>query len=135
MSATVLVVEDEPDVMLTIRLALQSHGYRVVGMSTGEDALAFFGVSPPDVTILDVALPGIDGLEVVRRIRADQRFHEARIIVTSAHASGDIRHLAASLGCSGYLTKPFSTRELAALVEQVLASAGPAPDESATPAG
>jgi DNA-binding response OmpR family regulator len=135
MSATVLVVEDEPDIRLTIRLALQSHDHRVVEMSTGEDALSFFDVSPPDVTILDVALPGIDGLEVARRIRADQRFHEARIIVTSAHASREVRRLAVALGCSGYLTKPFSTRELVALVEQVLASAGPAPDESATPAG
>jgi len=122
MSATVLVVEDEADIMLTVRLTLQAEGYQVVGVSTGEQALAIFDESPPDVTVLDVALPGIDGLEVVRRIRADAYLKDARIIVTSAHASGDVRRLTDALRCSAYLTKPFSTRELAATVAAVLAA-------------
>jgi two-component system KDP operon response regulator KdpE len=121
MSATVMVVEDEADIMLTIRLTLQADGYRVVGMSTGEDALAAFAGNPPDVTILDVGLPGIDGLEVVRRVRADSSISGARIIMLSAHASGDVRRLTEALHCSAYLTKPFSTGELAATVAAVLA--------------
>jgi two-component system alkaline phosphatase synthesis response regulator PhoP len=122
MSATVLVVEDEADILLTIRLTLQADGYRVVGVGSGEEALAVFNESPPDVTILDVALPGIDGLEVVRRIRADRTHANARIIVSSAHASGDVRRLAAALNCSAYLTKPFSTADLSSTIASVLAT-------------
>ena len=113
MSATVLVVEDEGDIMLTIRLTLQAEGYHVIGVTTGEAALDIFADGPPDVTVLDVALPGIDGLEVVRRIRNDPKNQAAGIIISSAQ-------LANALGC-GYLTKPFSTAELAATVATVLA--------------
>jgi two-component system, OmpR family, alkaline phosphatase synthesis response regulator PhoP len=131
MSARVLVVEDEPDIMLTIRLALQADGYEIVGAGSGEDALAIFAENPPDVTVLDVALPGIDGLEVVRRIRADPRLAAARIIVTSAHVSGDVRRLAQALGCSAYLTKPFSTQELSATLIRVLGASDPPKSSSA----
>lgn len=120
MNANVLVVEDEADIMLTIRLTLQAEGYQVMGVSTGEAALEIFSDSPPDVTVLDVALPGIDGLEVVRRLRKDANHKNARIIITSAHASGHVRLLTDALGCE-YLTKPFSTKELAATVAVVLA--------------
>jgi DNA-binding response OmpR family regulator len=121
MSKTVLVVEDEADIMLTVRLTLQVEGYRVHGVSTGEEALSFFARTPPDVTILDIGLPGIDGLEVVRRLRADPRHHQARLIISSAHASGDVRRLTEALRCSAYLTKPFSTEELIQTVRDVLA--------------
>jgi CheY-like chemotaxis protein len=124
MSATVLVVEDEADIMLTIRLTLQAEGYTVAGVGTGEAALARFAEAPPDVTILDVGLPGVDGLEVVRRVRADPSISGARIIMLSAHASGDVRRLTEALGCSAYLTKPFSTRELARTVATVVAAEG-----------
>jgi two-component system KDP operon response regulator KdpE len=122
MTETVLVVEDEADIMLTVRLTLQAEGYRVVGVSSGEDALVFFRATPPDVTILDIGLPGIDGLEVVRRLRADPAVNAARIIVSSAHASGDVRRLTEALHCSAYLTKPFSTTELVAAVGEALES-------------
>jgi CheY-like chemotaxis protein len=130
MSATVLVVEDEADIMLTIRLSLQAQGHRVIAVGTGEEALAKFAESPPDVTILDVGLPGIDGLEVVRRVRADPKISAARIIMLSAHASGDVRRLTEALRCSAYLTKPFSTRELAATVARALGA--PATSSGAT---
>jgi DNA-binding response OmpR family regulator len=119
-TATVLVVEDEGDILLTIRLTLQAEGYQVMCVNTGEAAMEIFADSPPDVTVLDVALPGIDGLEVVRRLRKDARHTNARIVITSAHASGHIRRLADALGCA-YVTKPFSTKELAATVAAALA--------------
>jgi CheY-like chemotaxis protein len=125
MSVTVLVVEDEADIMLTLRLTLQVEGYRVVGVSTGEEALAFFEASPPDVTVLDIGLPGIDGLEVVRQLRADPRHSAARLIISSAHASGDVRRLTEALRCSAYLTKPFSTEELIQTVRTALAAPAP----------
>ncbi len=120
MTATVLVVEDEPDIMLTLRLTLQGEGYRVVGVATGEQALAYFAETPPDLCVLDIGLPGIDGLEVVRRLRADTTLTTPRIIVSSAHASGDVRRLTEALLCNAYLTKPFSTSELIATVAAVL---------------
>ena len=121
MSATVLVVEDEADIMLTIRLTLRAEGYEVLGVTNGEAAMEVFADNPPDITVLDVALPGIDGLEVVRRLRMDSKHRDARIIVTSAHASGHVRRLTDALGCR-YLTKPFSTKELAATVAATLCS-------------
>ncbi|MEO9044191.1 MAG: response regulator [Candidatus Dormibacter sp.] len=127
MTATILVVEDEADIMLTLRLSLQAAGYRVVGVRSGEEALTFITQSPPDLTILDVGLPGIDGLEVVRRLRADPRTRDARVVVSSAHASGDVRRLTAELQCDAYLTKPFSTTELCATVALVLASSSDPP--------
>lgn len=120
MTSTVLVVEDEADIMLTIRLTLQAEGYRVVGVASGEEALSIFGTNPPDVTVLDIGLPGIDGLEVVRQLRANPGLSAARIVVSSAHASGDVRRLTEALRCSAYLTKPFSTRELVATVAEAL---------------
>jgi CheY-like chemotaxis protein len=123
MSATVLVVEDEADIMLTVRLALQGEGYQVIGAESGEEALAIFAERPPDVTVLDVGLPGIDGLEVVRRLRANPLLRSARVIVSSAHASGDVRRLTEALDCSAYITKPFSAQELRDTVSAVLASA------------
>jgi len=117
----VLVVEDEGDIMLTIRLTLRAEGYEVLGVTSGEAAMEIFADSPPDVTVLDVALPGIDGLEVVRRLRKDAKHKDARIIITSAHASGHVRLLTDALGCE-YLTKPFSTKELAATVAAALSS-------------
>jgi CheY-like chemotaxis protein len=131
MSATVLVVEDEADIMLTLRLTLQVEGYQVFGVSTGEEALAFFAASPPDLTVLDIGLPGMDGLEVVRQLRADPRHHKARLIVSSAHASGDVRRLTEALGCSAYLTKPFSTEELIQTVRAVLTA--PSVEEATAP--
>jgi len=119
MSATILVVEDGADIMLTIRLTLRAEGYEVMGVTSGEAALEIFADCPPDVTVLDVALPGIDGLEVVRRLRKDAKHRNARIIITSAHASGHVRLLTDALGCE-YLTKPFSTKELAATVAAAL---------------
>src|ERR1700688_1465492 len=120
--ATVLVVEDEADIMLTLRLTLQVEGYRVIGVSTGEEALAFFEATPPDVTVLDIGLPGIDGLEVVRQLRADPRHAGARLLVSSAHASRDVRSLTQALGCNAYITKPSSTEELIQTVRAVLAA-------------
>jgi CheY-like chemotaxis protein len=121
MTSTVLVVEDEADIMLTIRLTLQAEGYRVVAAASGEEALAIFQTNPPDVTVLDIGLPGIDGLEVVRRLRADPNLSAARVVVSSAHASGDVRRLTEALSCSAYLTKPFSTQELVTTVGEALA--------------
>ncbi len=118
--------------MLTLRLTLQAEGYRVVGVRTGEEALEMFKESPPEVTILDVGLPGIDGLEVVRRLRADPSTSAARIIVSSAHASGDVKRLTDALRCDAYLTKPFSTTELCATVVTVLGSSVQPRDPSAT---
>ena len=129
MSATVLIVEDEADIMLTIRLTLRAEGYEVLGVTSGEAAMEIFADSPPDVTVLDVALPGIDGLEVVRRLRKDAKHKDARIIITSAHASGHVCVLADALGCE-YLTKPFSTKELAATVAAALSPHG---DEQGNP--
>jgi DNA-binding response OmpR family regulator len=119
-SATVLIVEDESDIALTIRLSLQAEGYDVIGVRTGEAALDIFADDPPDVTILNIALPGIDGLEVARRLRADPSNRAAPIVLSSAHGSGLVRQHADALGCR-YLPKPFSIAELATMIAELLA--------------
>lgn len=112
MSATVLIVEDEADIMLALRVALEVTGYRVLGASSGEEALTVLEREEPDAVLLDIRLPGMDGWEFVGRMRETGRFPQLPVIVVSAHAASESEERAAELGCSAYLTKPFSMEQL-----------------------
>ena len=121
MNATVLVVEDEADVMLTFRIILQTAGYRVVEASTGEEALLILDNLVPDAMILDLRLPGIDGWEVLAVIRQTGLLPKTPIVIASAHAHPDQRRRAEQLGCTAMFTKPFSAEELRHTLREALA--------------
>ncbi len=123
MTGTVLVVEDEPDLMLTFRIVLQTAGYEVIKASSGEDALRLLAEVVPDAVILDLGLPGIDGWQVLAAIRRADRFSGMAIVIASANADTGEQTRAQEFGCSEMLTKPFSAEELRSTLERVLAGA------------
>ena len=113
----VLAVDDEPRYLEIIRLNLEAAGYRVASAASGEEALAALEADDPDLIVLDVMLPGLDGFEVCSRVR--ERSSCPIIMLTAKGAEEDkVRGL--RLGADDYVTKPFSAQELLARVEAVL---------------
>ncbi|NLH15042.1 MAG: response regulator transcription factor [Phycisphaerae bacterium] len=117
---TVLIVEDEDDVVELLRYNLARNGYRVETVTTGPDAISRAGVLQPDLILLDLMLPGMDGLEVCRTLKKENRTERIPIIMVTA--KGDEADVVAGLemGADDYITKPFSPRVLMARVKAVL---------------
>ena len=126
--SAILVVDDEPAIRRTLTAGLQARGYDVRAEGNGERALDAVAVDPPDLIILDLGLPDIDGIEVTRRLRA---WSEVPIIVLSAEGSDHRKVLALDEGANDYVTKPFSMPELLARVRVALRHpAGNGPGEA-----
>ncbi len=121
----ILVVDDEEHIVELVELYLGKEGFRVVSASDGEAAVARFEAEKPDLVVLDIMLPGRDGLEVLREIRKSSR---VPVIMLTARESEVDKVVGLELGADDYLTKPFSPRELVARVKAVLRRARP-PDE------
>ncbi len=119
----VLVVEDEALLLQTLRLTLARRGFDVEGAATGSAALAALGRWRPDVILLDLGLPDLDGIEVIRQVR-DQG-NATRIVVLSARGGERDKVAALDLGADDYLVKPFSTEELLARIRVALRHLGP----------
>ena len=115
--ARVLVVDDEPAIRLALRANLGRRGYQVATAASGEEALAAYWQSRPELIVLDLALPGIDGLEVIRRVRAEGG---TPILVLSAREGEPDKIAALDLGADDYVTKPFAIGELLARVRVAL---------------
>ncbi len=115
--ATALVVEDEPEIARLVRAYLEREGFRVEVAADGNRALESFAHLRPDVVVLDLMLPGLDGWEVCRRIREGSR---AAVLMLTARDAVEDRVQGLELGADDYVTKPFSPRELVARVRAVL---------------
>jgi len=113
---TVLVVEDNQVNRKLVRNVLRSKGYRVLEAATGEDALKLLKEQPADVVLMDLQLPGMDGFEVTRRIKADPQLGDLPIVALTAHVGQNDEQQAKDAGCVGFLTKPI---RLALLPSQV----------------
>jgi len=113
----VLVVDDEPHIRTVLRSYLQADGFDVTEAADGEGAIAAIRDGRPDVVLLDVMLPGIDGLEVLRQLRV---FSDAYVIVVTARAEEVDKLVGLGVGADDYVTKPFSPREVTARVKAVL---------------
>jgi len=122
MGGTLLLVEDEQNIGALVRTYLERDGYHVVWVRTGEEALAELPRHAVRLIVLDIGLPGIDGLEVCRRVRA--RSSVPIVMLTARDEEAD-RVTGLELGADDYVTKPFSPRELAARVKAVLRRAEP----------
>lgn len=116
MSKRILVVDDEPSIVELIRVNLEDAGYEVEVAADGDEALARFAERPWDLIVLDLMLPGVDGIEVCRRIRKES---QVPIIMLTAKADEIDRVLGLEMGADDYITKPFSPRELVARVRAV----------------
>jgi len=118
---TILVVDDEPKIVKTVRAYLEEAGFRVVVAGDGRAALAAFRHDRPTLVILDLGLPGVDGLDVARTIRRES---DLPIIMLTARVDETDKLIGLELGADDYVTKPFSPRELVARVRAVLRRAG-----------
>ena len=110
----ILVCDDEPAVLRALSVALESHGYVVTPTATGEQAIARAASEPPDVVLLDLGLPGIDGRETIRRLRTF--LLDVPIIVLSAWGEDETKVEALDLGADDYIEKPFAMPELLARI-------------------
>jgi two-component system KDP operon response regulator KdpE len=115
--AVVLVIEDEPQMLRFLRASLGAHGYQLIEATTGADGMAQAATRNPDVILLDLGLPDVDGLEVTRRLREWTR---TPIIVISARGRDQDKVKALDDGADDYLTKPFSVEELLARIRVAL---------------
>lgn len=116
----ILVVEDEEDILRLLVFHLEKEGYKVVSSSNGAEALEIAIDNPPDLIILDIMLPEIDGLEVCRRLRSNALTAAVPILILSARKEEFDKVLGLELGADDYMEKPFSVRELVARVRAML---------------
>ncbi len=117
MTQTILVVDDEPEIVRLVRSYLEQDGYRVVTAYNGEEALYAARHEKPDLVVLDILMPKMDGLEFTRRVRREQ---DVPIIMLTARAEETDRIVGLEMGADDYVTKPFSPREVVARVRAVL---------------
>lgn len=120
MKESILIVDDEEDIIELIRYNLSKAGYRVSCVGTGEEGLSFAKSTPPDLIILDLMLPGVDGLDVCRKLKSDPATQDIPIIMVTARGEEADIVTGLEMGADDYLAKPFSPRVLLARIKSVL---------------
>jgi two-component system, cell cycle response regulator DivK len=120
-SKRVLAVDDQEDNRRILRDLLTSAGYQVIEATTGEEAVAAAAAQVPDLILMDIQLPGIDGYEATRQIKANPRLRQIPLIVVTSYALSGDDAKAFSAGADAYVSKPFSPRALLAKVREFLA--------------
>ncbi len=118
----VLIAEDEPSIVLSLEFLLAGAGYQVFVARNGSEALTLIEHARPDLIVLDIMLPAVNGLEVCRSVRANAALRHTRILMLTARGrEGEIRK-GLALGADRYMTKPFSTKALVRIVQELLGS-------------
>ena len=129
---TILVVDDEAEILELVKYNLDKEGFTTVCVETGEEALAAARLKLPDLILLDLMLPGIDGLEVCRRLLADEKTRGIPVIMLTAKGGEADIVAGLELGATDYVTKPFSPRVLVARIKAVLRRDTEGDDDSAS---
>ena len=127
MSQKILVVDDELEIVKVVRAYLEQSGFRVITASDGQQALVVFRHEQPDLVVLDLSLPQLDGLDVCRAIRRESN---VPIIMLTARVEETDRLIGLEIGADDYITKPFSPREVVARVRTVLRRSTSAPERT-----
>lgn len=118
--ATVLIVEDNEDNRIIYRTFLEHHGYVVLEASDGEAGVQSVREHRPDIVLMDISMPVLDGYEATRILKADPATASIPVVALTAHAMAEDRRLAAEAGCDSYLAKPAEPRQVLAEVERML---------------
>jgi len=121
----VLIIDDEPDVLLLCRLNLQQHGREIFEASDGSRALELARELHPDLIVLDLMLPGMNGYEVLETLKRDAATSDIPVLVLTAKSLRADRERSHELGASGFLTKPFLPSELCEMVDSLIPTGGP----------
>jgi DNA-binding response OmpR family regulator len=132
MSTRILIVEDDPDIADLVAHYLDKAGFVTERLASGREALAAIAAKPPDLVILDLMLPQVDGLEVCRTVRSDRKTAGLPIIMLTARGDESERIVGLELGADDYLAKPFSPNELVARVRALLRRAQRGASQSRT---
>src|SRR5215813_4050202 len=134
-SGLVLVIEDEKEIRDLVRYNLERAGYKVTAVAEGDQGLERLFAARPDALVLDLMLPGKNGLEILREVRNEPTTRDLPVIVLTARAAEMDKLLGFEHGADDYLTKPFSPRELVARIEALLRRAQPSRAEGTFEAG
>jgi len=116
----IAVIDDEPDILELVSLHLTKHGFKVKSFQNAENFFKFLSSQTPDLIILDLMLPDMDGFEVCKQLKSNEEFKSIPIIMLTARTTEADKVLGLELGADDYVTKPFSPRELIARVKAVL---------------
>ncbi len=119
--AKVLIVDDEPNILLSLQFLMKKAGYAVRTAKDGEEALAEIAREMPDIVLLDVMMPKLDGFSVCQRIKSDPALAGVRVVMLTARGRDVEREKGLSLGADDYITKPFSTKDAIDRVATLLA--------------
>ena len=117
----ILIVDDEPNIVISLEFLMQQSGYEVATARDGEDAMKKIASFQPDLVLLDIMLPLLNGFEVCQRIRENSQWNRIKVIMLSAKGREIEVSKGIALGADAYVTKPFSTRDLIAQVQRLLA--------------
>ncbi|MDH5372760.1 MAG: response regulator [Acidimicrobiia bacterium] len=120
MTGRILVIDDAEATLRLLQVALGREGYEVITKTDGESGLASIAEQLPDVLILDIALPDIDGWEILARLRDDERTAQIPVLIMSAHDTDDIRGRADVTEASAFIAKPFAPEHLRRQVRRLL---------------
>ena len=123
MPKEILIVDDEPSIVVPIQFLMEQQGYNVLVAENGEDALDIIYKYKPDLILLDIMLPRIDGYEVCEIVRLDPRYRDIKIIFITAKGREVEIAKGLALGADAYITKPFSNTELVSKVKKLLEEA------------
>ena len=126
---TILVIDDEKDLIELVRYNLEKEGFDVIAATDGQSGLEVVRKHRPDLVVLDLMMPGLDGLQVCQRLRSDPRSGRIPVIMLTAKATEADRVVGLELGADDYITKPFSPREVVARVKAVLRRSAPQHNE------
>jgi DNA-binding response OmpR family regulator len=120
MSKKILIVDDEPNIVISLEFLMRRDGFEVAVAQDGEEALRIIREQRPDLVLLDVMMPKLNGFEVCKQVRGDLALSDTRIIMLTAKGRQAEVAKGLALGADGYITKPFSTRDLVIQVRSLL---------------
>jgi DNA-binding response OmpR family regulator len=128
-TATILCIEDEPEMIELIRLILGQHNYHVIGALGGEEGVRTAEETGPDLVLLDLMMPGLDGWAVYQRIRSSEKLRETPVIIVTAKAQSIDKVLGLHIAkVDDYISKPFGPQELISSIQRVLGETQPKSD-------
>lgn len=120
MAKSILVVDDEPNILLSLEFLMQQEGYEVRTATNGDEALLAVGEKQPDLILLDIMMPKLDGFEVCQKIRSNPKWKDIRIVMLTAKGREVDQEKGLALGADDYIIKPFGTKQLVKKVKTVL---------------